>query len=363
MSRSGDRREILRGPLFYGIVFVALTLLFWKDSPVGMVALMLMCGGDGVADIVGRKYGKSKLPWNRDKSMQGSLAVFIGGWFLAAIILALFTAVGRFPGPFFNYMPGLILTALVGAVVESLPLKDIDNLTVTLAAVLVGMAFFTTKGVTMDTLDISNIHWLGHDSFRIEGDGVVIYIDPYQLKGTPPQADLILVTHDHFDHMSVDDIAKIQKSETVIVAAAEAVKSLSGEVQSVRPGDSLSVKGIEIEVVPAYNINKFRSPGQPFHPKEKGYVGFIITVKGIRIYHAGDTDYIPEMNEIKTDVALLPVSGTYVMTAQEAAEATKVIQPKLAVPMHVGAGIGAMTMTAEFEKLADVPVAILPIEK
>jgi L-ascorbate metabolism protein UlaG (beta-lactamase superfamily)/dolichol kinase len=363
MSRSGDRREILRGPLFYGIVFVMLTLLFWKNSPVGMVALMLMCGGDGVADIVGRRYGKTKLPWNRDKSLQGSLAVFLGGLFLAALILLIFTSANIFSEPFVSFIPGLLLIALVGVAVESLPIKDIDNLTVTLAAVLVGLMVFNMKGETMSTIDISYIHWLGHDSFRIEGEGIIIYIDPYQLKGTPPAADLILVTHDHFDHMSLDDIAKIANSQTSIVAPVVAAEKISGDVHSIKPGDSLNVKGIKIEAVPAYNINKFRSPGQPFHPKEMGYVGYIITVNGTRIYHAGDTDFIPEMKEIKTDVALLPVSGTYVMTAQEAAEAANALQPKVVVPMHVGAGIGTMEMATELKNLTDIPVIVLSIEK
>lgn len=138
MSRSGDRREILRGPLLYGIVFVALTLIYWKDSPIGIVALMLMCGGDGLADILGRRYGSQKLPWNKRKSLVGSLSVFFGGWIAAALVLAVFVAAGVFQGPFSAYLLPLVIISAAGALVESLPFKDIDNLTVTLAAVLLG---------------------------------------------------------------------------------------------------------------------------------------------------------------------------------------------------------------------------------
>lgn len=141
MSRSGDRREILLGPLFYGIVFVALTLVYWKESPIGMVALMLMCGGDGLADIWGRKWGRVKLPWNKKKSWAGSLAVFVGGFVLAAAVVGIYVAAGAFPGSWAARLPALAAIALAGALVESLPLPDVDNLTITLAAVLLGHLF------------------------------------------------------------------------------------------------------------------------------------------------------------------------------------------------------------------------------
>jgi phytol kinase len=142
MSRTGDRREILRGPLFYGIVFVVMTLVYWKDSPIGMVALMLMCGGDGLADILGRGLKSPKLPWNKDKSWAGSLGMFIGGWALAAFILGMFVLAGIFVGPFTGYLIPITLIALAGTAVESLPLKDVDNITVTLAAVALGHWLF-----------------------------------------------------------------------------------------------------------------------------------------------------------------------------------------------------------------------------
>jgi phytol kinase len=142
MSRTGDRREILRGPLFYGIVFVVMTLVYWKDSPIGMVALMLMCGGDGLADILGRGLTSPKLPWNKDKSWAGSLGMLIGGWALAAFILGMFVLAGIFVGPFTGYLVPITLIALAGTLVESLPLKDVDNITVTLVAVAMGHLLF-----------------------------------------------------------------------------------------------------------------------------------------------------------------------------------------------------------------------------
>jgi len=142
MSRSGDRREILRGPLFYGIIFVVMTLIYWKTSPIGMTGVMLMCGGDGLADIIGRGIKSPKLPWSRDKSVAGSLGMFIGGWILTAFILALFVARSVFTGPFTVYLLPITIIAAVATLVESLPLKDVDNITVTLAAVAFGYLLF-----------------------------------------------------------------------------------------------------------------------------------------------------------------------------------------------------------------------------
>jgi phytol kinase len=142
MSRTGDRREILRGPLFYGIIFVILTLVYWKDSPIGILALMLMCGGDGLADILGRGVRSPGLPWNKGKTVVGSLGMFFGGWLLAALVVGIYAVLGVFPGAFTDYLLPISVISLAGMLVESLPLKDIDNLTVTLSAVLLGMAFF-----------------------------------------------------------------------------------------------------------------------------------------------------------------------------------------------------------------------------
>jgi L-ascorbate metabolism protein UlaG (beta-lactamase superfamily) len=209
---------------------------------------------------------------------------------------------------------------------------------------------------------ISNIHWLGHDSFRIEEEGLVIYIDPWQVRN-PLKADLILITHDHGDHCSPEDVAKIQKENTVIVTVESAAEHLSGDIRIVRPGDEIVVKGVSLRVVPSYNVNKYRSPGVHFHPRESGYVGFVLTVGGRRIYHTGDSDFIPEMKTIEADIVLIPVSGTYVMTADEAVEAVSALSPQMAIPMHVGRGIGSLGDADYFKSKTPVPVTILEIEE
>lgn len=201
---------------------------------------------------------------------------------------------------------------------------------------------------------LDKIHWLGHDSFRIDSDKI-IYIDPWQLSHQP-KADLILITHDHYDHCSPSDIAAIQKTDTEIVCVKECRGKLSGKLHIVRPGDKITVQGVDIEAVPAYN------PAKKFHPKANGWAGYVITVEGTRIYHAGDTDLIPEMKDIRCDIALLPVSGTYVMTAEEAVKAAAVIKPKTAIPMHWGAIVGGQADAEYFKRHASCQVIILPKE-
>lgn len=211
---------------------------------------------------------------------------------------------------------------------------------------------------------VKHIHWLGHDSFRIEAEKLVIYIDPYQLPaGSLPQADLIFITHHHGDHCSPQDVARIQGPETIIVTVPDAAIKLTGQMIQVQPGDTLQVKGITVQAVPAYNTNKFRSPGNLFHPPHLNLVGFVITLEGLRLYHAGDSDHIPEMAQTQADIALLPVSGIYVMTAEEAAKAAVDIRPQIAIPMHVGADIGSPDMAETFKTLCPVPVVILPLER
>jgi len=142
MSRTGDRREILRGPLYYGIAFVVITLIFWKDSPIGMTALMMMCGGDGVADVIGRRFKSAKLLHSPEKSVAGSLGVFFGGWILSAFVLAVYTWVGAFTAPFSQYILPLTVIAIISTVIESMPQRDVDNITVTLAAIIAGYFLF-----------------------------------------------------------------------------------------------------------------------------------------------------------------------------------------------------------------------------
>lgn len=142
MSRTGDRREILRGPLFYGLMFVTITLLYWKDSLIGIPALMMMCGGDGIADIVGRRVTSPKLPWSPEKSLAGSLSVFAGGWLLTVLIFAVYVWMGVFSGPATRFLLPVTWIALGATLVESLPFKDIDNLSITLASALIGHLVF-----------------------------------------------------------------------------------------------------------------------------------------------------------------------------------------------------------------------------
>lgn len=200
------------------------------------------------------------------------------------------------------------------------------------------------------------IHWLGHDAFRIDWEKTV-YFDPFEIS-SGPGADLILVSHDHFDHCSPEDIARIRKAETVIVTEKDASKKLSGDVRIAKPGDILAVENVRIEAVPSYNTDK------AFHPKKNGWLGFVLDLEGVRIYHAGDTDFIPEMKALKVDIALLPVSGTYVMTADQAVQAALAIKPKLAIPMHYGAIVGGEDDALRFKKALEgkVEVLILPKE-
>ncbi|MGH9396670.1 MAG: MBL fold metallo-hydrolase [Terriglobia bacterium] len=194
---------------------------------------------------------------------------------------------------------------------------------------------------------------IAHDTFRIAGSRL-LYTDPFRVKN-PDQPDLILLSHDHSDHMSPEDLAKLVTPKTHIVASplcTEGLKDVkAGKVEYLTPGEKTAVEGIEIEAVAAYNLNKFRSPGNPFHPKEAHGAGFIFKMDGTTVYYAGDTDYIPEMKTFRCDIALLPVSGTYVMTAEEAAQAAADINPRIAVPMHYNAIVGTNADAQKFKSL------------
>jgi len=193
---------------------------------------------------------------------------------------------------------------------------------------------------------VDNIHWYGHDAFRIDDAGKHIYIDPWNVPNTAPKADVILVTHSHFDHFSEPDIAALSTKATKVVAPADVAKKLGRAATAVKPGDTVTVDALKIAAVPAYNI------GKPFHQPSSGWVGFVVTLStGATVYHAGDTDATPEMKAIENlDVALLPVSGKYVMTAEEAAAAANVFKPRLVIPMHYGAIIGGASDAEKFKK-------------
>lgn len=212
------------------------------------------------------------------------------------------------------------------------------------------------------TLQTDRIHWLGHDSFRIDAS-LTVYIDPWEVSG--PQADLILITHDHFDHCDTATVRALIGAKGLVVADPASVAKLraegveAGGFTAVEPGDEIEFRGANIKAVPAYNLNK------DFHPRAKNNLGYILTLDGLSIYHAGDTDHIPEMDDIRAQVALLPVSGTYTMTAEEAARAALAIKPDLAIPMHYGKIVGDADMAGAFARAlaGKVPVEIKTQEK
>lgn len=205
---------------------------------------------------------------------------------------------------------------------------------------------------------LDNITWFGHDTFKITGK-TVIYTDPYKIKKRDA-ADLILITHSHYDHCSIDDIAKVSGDKTVIVAPKDCASKLKGNVKIAAAGDKFTVEGVEVEAVPAYNTDK------TFHPKSNGWVGYIFTLDSKRYYLAGDTDHIVEMKSIN-DIyaAFLPVSGVYVMTADEAALAALDIAPQFAIPMHYGDIVGtkedAKRFAAEIKRLTASGHKIEPV--
>jgi L-ascorbate metabolism protein UlaG (beta-lactamase superfamily) len=206
------------------------------------------------------------------------------------------------------------------------------------------------------------LRWTGHAGFQIVLGNKVIYIDPFKLSKqyTDKQdADLILISHNHFDHLSLDDLRKIVNQNTVIFAAKECIDQLKvltvKEIRGVGPGEKMNFENVPIEMVAAYNTNK------DFHPKKDGKVGFVITISNIRIYHTGDTDIIPEMANVNPDIALTPVSGTYVMTAEEAASVVNnTIRPRIAIPMHYNSIVGTTEDAVRFSEMVTVcPTKIL----
>jgi L-ascorbate metabolism protein UlaG (beta-lactamase superfamily) len=184
----------------------------------------------------------------------------------------------------------------------------------------------------------------------------VIYIDPFGITGGP-KGDLILISHDHFDHCSPEDVAKVQHERSIIVTEKDSARKLQGDVRVIKPGESLDVESIHIEAVPSYNIDK------PFHPRKNSWLGFVLEIEGTRIYHTGDTDFIPEMNSLHADIALLPVSGTYVMTAEQAIQAALAIQPKVAIPMHWGAIVGGEEDALRFQKGLEGKIEVRVLKK
>jgi L-ascorbate metabolism protein UlaG (beta-lactamase superfamily) len=205
------------------------------------------------------------------------------------------------------------------------------------------------------------LEWLGHAGFRVRVGKAIVYIDPYRVE-SGPEADLILITHGHYDHFSPRDLERLSHDRTWLVGPPAVVERVSGRVLSIRPGETLEhelVRGVSVRAVAAYNTSKRDAQGNLFHPRDAGWVGYEVTVRGERLYHSGDTDVIPEMDSVAgVDLALLPVSGTYVMTAGEAAEAARRIYPRAAIPMHWGDHIGTRADAELFAERAPVEVRI-----
>ncbi len=201
-----------------------------------------------------------------------------------------------------------------------------------------------------------NIEWLGHAGFKVKNN-IIIYIDPFRIN-TEEKADLILITHSHYDHCSLEDIKKILKPDTIIIGPPDVQSKIAKisydiQFQIIQPFQKISVKDVIIETLPAYNINK------QFHPKTNNWVGYLIEINGVRIYHAGDSDVTPELRQLKNiDVLMLPVGGTYTMNAREAAELANAIKPKIAVPMHYGSIVGTEKDAEVFRELCQCRVEI-----
>ena len=208
-------------------------------------------------------------------------------------------------------------------------------------------------------MSVDDIHWLGHASFRIDDGAVRIYIDPWKLSGGAPKADVILITHSHFDHFSVEDIARIERPTTVFVVPEDVAPKLKGKhVVLAEPGGSYQAGPVKVTAVPAYNLNK------EFHPKSNHWVGYIVTLSnGQRIYHSGDSDATPEMKQVQTDVALMPCGGTYTMTAAEMAAAANAFKPAVLIPMHWGDIVGSKADAEAVAKAFKGRTVIKPVER
>lgn len=212
---------------------------------------------------------------------------------------------------------------------------------------------------------LNNVTWFKQSAFLFNAETKrKIYIDPWDVPNTYPIADLIFITHAHFDHFDIGTIKQLSSDHTLIICPKDVAEELDAnfKVISVKPGDRINPENIvKVEVVPAYNIDK------PFHPKENNWVGYIFEINGKRYYHAGDTDRIPEMRDIRCDIAMLPIGGIYTMNIEEAVTAASDIGPQIAVPMHYGFEVGKHDDGEKFKKLSKIPVELLqpirPFEK
>lgn len=202
-----------------------------------------------------------------------------------------------------------------------------------------------------------NIKWLGHSSFLIEGDKTV-YIDPYVLPAGSKKADIILVTHEHFDHFDRAKIKELLKQGTEVIIPPGCASGLDCKFKIIRENETLELGSEKVTAVPAYNINKFRMGNIPFHAKGEGF-GYVLEMNGVKVYHAGDTDFVPEMKKVKADIAILPIGGTYTMDIKEAAEAANAIKPKVVIPMHYNTIKDTMANADGFAKLVSKEIKVV----
>jgi L-ascorbate metabolism protein UlaG (beta-lactamase superfamily) len=199
--------------------------------------------------------------------------------------------------------------------------------------------------------------WIKNSAFRWQDEGLTLYIDPWGVAEDAPEADVILITHGHYDHFSPEDIDRVRGANTQIVAPRDTAAELSGNVQIVAPGDTVEAGGLKIQAVPAYNIAEDRLDK---HPKASGWVGYLLQLGDTSVYHAGDTDHLTELETVGAQVAFVPVGGTFTMDASEAATFVRAMSPGLAVPMHYGYVAGTPADGDRFQKEADpVKVEIL----
>ncbi|HEU5424431.1 MAG TPA: MBL fold metallo-hydrolase [Nitrolancea sp.] len=203
------------------------------------------------------------------------------------------------------------------------------------------------------------ITWYTQSAVRVEAGDLRIYVDPYHLPADQPPADVILISHEHGDHLSPADLAQVRTSTTKVFASREAARQLQPPVEVLEPGQSAEYHGLRIRTIPAYTIDKLRPSGEPTHPKESGGLGLVLEVGEHSFYFAGDTDVVPEMAGIgPVDYAFLPVGGHYVMTAEEAAEAARLVQPSIAVPVHYGLAAGTVADAQRFAELVPDQVRV-----
>ena len=205
---------------------------------------------------------------------------------------------------------------------------------------------------------VENIEVNTQNSIRIESRVGTIYVDPLEIGGDVHDADYILITHDHYDHFSPEDIRKVAKADSILVVPekmadkAQEVAGNVGKIETVKPGVYRELNGLEFETVPAYNLLK------PFHPKSAEWVGYVLRIDGQRIYIAGDTDATKEAKAVKCEIALVPIGGTYTMDAKKAAELVNAIRPNVAVPVHYGSIVGKTSDGDVFAQNVKDPIKV-----